>query len=317
MSVVGQLYRIIIDDVIKNVKSEFAAEGLDDTVLQELQQTWELKLQQSGAVNLAMGDGVADYGQHATYSYDLNTHYNISNTNFLQNPFPVDLSHNTLYNMQNSQAYLPAPVEMPAAPRPYPSSASTQLAATALRSLNANPPYDSLGKPQQYMPAPTWDTTPVNVTLSGRAGTSNASIQNIIRQQDGASDQPQELQQTSSTSEETKQIDEMVLQKYEEILKKKAAAKSKKTKKIIPQLDGKSGDSDDDDESDGDIGDEELDSDLDDDDDTEPETENFVLCQYEKVTRIKNKRKTNLKDGIMHLNGRDSVFHKATGEFDW
>jgi len=63
--------------------------------------------------------------------------------------------------------------------------------------------------------------------------------------------------------------------------------------------------------------DEELDSDLDDEDDAEPETEHLVLCQFEKVTRIKNKRKCNLKDGIMHLHGRDSVFHKATGEFDW
>jgi transcription initiation factor TFIIA large subunit len=306
MSVVGQLYRIIIDDVIKNVKAEFAAEGLDDNVLQELQQTWEMKLQQSGAVNLAMGEN-ADYAQHTAYQYDLNTY----NTNFLQTPFP-DLSHNTLYTM-NSQAYLP-PVDMSAAPRPY-STPNTQLAATALRSLNANT-FDTLGKPQQYMPAPSWNSQ-VNVNLNDRSGASNASIQNIIRQQDGASDQPtQEDSHATSKMEETKKVDEAIFQKYEEILKKKAEKAQKKTKSI-PQLDGKSGDSDEEDDDEEAEGDEELDSDLDDDDDAEPETENFVLCQYEKVTRIKNKRKTNLKDGIMHLNGRDSVFHKATGEFDW
>lgn len=310
MSVVGQLYRIIIDDVIKNVKAEFAAEGLDDSVLQELQQTWELKLQQSGAVNLAAGEGVADYGQHAPYSYDLNTY----NANFLNTAFP-DLSHNpSLYNL-NSQTYIPTAADMTAAPRPYPSTQSTQLAATALRSLNTNapPPFEAIGKPQHYMPAPSWNSTPVNVNLADRSNSSNASIQNIIRQQDGASDQTQEDQSQASKSEETKQIDEMILQKYEEIVKKKAE-KYMKTK-TIPQVDGKSGSEDDSDNELG--GDEELDSDLDDEDDTEPETENFVLCQYEKVTRIKNKRKTNLKDGIMHLNGRDYVFHKATGEFDW
>jgi transcription initiation factor TFIIA large subunit len=32
---------------------------------------------------------------------------------------------------------------------------------------------------------------------------------------------------------------------------------------------------------------------------------------------VKNKRKCNLKDGIMNLNGRDYLFHKATGEFEW
>lgn len=310
MSVVGQLYRVIVDDVIKNVKSEFAAEGLDDTVLQELQQTWELKLQQSGAVNLAMGDTTDQYQQHAAYPYDLTTY---TNPTFIPTHNFPELTHNPLYNM-NSQAYLTSPVDMTPAPRPYStaSNPSTQLAATALRSLNAAS-FETLGKPQQYMPAPSWNTAPVNLG-EARINTP-ASIQNIIRQHDGASDQPQET--LPNRSEDTKSIDEMVTKKYEEILQKKAEKASKKSAKTIPQLDGKGKGSEDDDDDDDALGDEELDSDLDDDDDTEPETDNFVLCQYEKVTRIKNKRKTNLKDGIMHLNGRDSVFHKATGEFDW
>jgi transcription initiation factor TFIIA large subunit len=59
-----------------------------------------------------------------------------------------------------------------------------------------------------------------------------------------------------------------------------------------------------------------LGSELDDNDD-EPETDDLVLCQFEKVTRIKTKHKCSLKDGIMHLNGRDYHFHKATGEFEF
>jgi len=51
--------------------------------------------------------------------------------------------------------------------------------------------------------------------------------------------------------------------------------------------------------------------------DEEPTTENYVLCQFEKITRVKNKRKCILGSGIMHLNGQDYVFHKATGEFEW
>ncbi len=61
-----------------------------------------------------------------------------------------------------------------------------------------------------------------------------------------------------------------------------------------------------------DIGDPDLDV-----SDEEPDTDHLVLCQFEKVTRVKNKRKCNLKDGIMLLNGREYLFHKATGEFDW
>lgn len=51
--------------------------------------------------------------------------------------------------------------------------------------------------------------------------------------------------------------------------------------------------------------------------DEEPTTENYVLCQFEKITRVKNKRKCILGSGIMHLNGQEYVFHKATGEFEW
>ena len=46
-------------------------------------------------------------------------------------------------------------------------------------------------------------------------------------------------------------------------------------------------------------------------------TENVVVCQYDKITRTKNKWKFNLKDGIMNLNGKDYVFQKATGEAEW
>ncbi|KAI8814685.1 transcription factor IIA, alpha/beta subunit-domain-containing protein [Cladochytrium replicatum] len=88
----------------------------------------------------------------------------------------------------------------------------------------------------------------------------------------------------------------------------------------IGQVDGKLDDDDDDDEdekSDGDDGG--INSDLDDDDseDDEAEAEHFILCQYEKVGRIKNKWKCALKDGIVHVNGKDYLFSKANCDFEW
>ncbi|XP_021058147.1 transcription initiation factor IIA subunit 1-like [Mus pahari] len=47
------------------------------------------------------------------------------------------------------------------------------------------------------------------------------------------------------------------------------------------------------------------------------DTENVVVCQYDKIHRSKNKWKFHLKDGIMNLNGRDYVFSKATGDAEW
>lgn len=47
------------------------------------------------------------------------------------------------------------------------------------------------------------------------------------------------------------------------------------------------------------------------------ETDNIVVCQYDKIIRNRNKWKFYLKDGIMNLNGQDYVFQKANGDAEW
>jgi len=65
------------------------------------------------------------------------------------------------------------------------------------------------------------------------------------------------------------------------------------------------------------IKDEESVSDVEDDDEEEPQTDNLILCQFEKIVRVKNKRKCYLKDGVMRLNGRDYFFSTAVGECEF
>ena len=111
----------------------------------------------------------------------------------------------------------------------------------------------------------------------------------------------------------------------------------------VPQLDGHAESSDDDVSNGDDDDDEESDSDFDTDDEERMDgeigiemdppcsaddvsdeeasevfdTENVVVCQYEKISRSRNRWKVVLKDGVMSLNGRDYAFHKACGEVDW
>ncbi|KAE8711441.1 serine/arginine repetitive matrix protein 1-like isoform X1 [Hibiscus syriacus] len=81
----------------------------------------------------------------------------------------------------------------------------------------------------------------------------------------------------------------------------------------IPQND--TGDDDDDEPLNEDDDDED---DLDDvDQGEELNTQHLVLAQFEKVTRTKSRWKCTLKDGIMHINNKDILFNKATGEFDF
>lgn len=70
--------------------------------------------------------------------------------------------------------------------------------------------------------------------------------------------------------------------------------------------------------------DEAINSDLD-DSDSEGERDDpvagadsdIVFCTYDKVARVKNKWKCILKDGMIHVNGKDYLFAKCTGEFEW
>ncbi|KIJ55105.1 hypothetical protein M422DRAFT_23756 [Sphaerobolus stellatus SS14] len=73
-------------------------------------------------------------------------------------------------------------------------------------------------------------------------------------------------------------------------------------------------------------GEEEINSDLDDSDsegegaedvDSGAPGQDIVFCTYDKVARVKNKWKCVLKDGMVHVNGKDYVFQKCTGEFEW
>lgn len=47
------------------------------------------------------------------------------------------------------------------------------------------------------------------------------------------------------------------------------------------------------------------------------DTDNVVVCQYDKISRSRNKWKLYLKDGIMNLAGKDFVFQKSNGDAEW
>jgi hypothetical protein len=52
-------------------------------------------------------------------------------------------------------------------------------------------------------------------------------------------------------------------------------------------------------------------------DDSDPQTNNLIIGLYQKVTRVKNKRKVQLRNLVFHIRGKDYVVRSAVGEFDW
>ncbi|NWS37558.1 TF2AY factor, partial [Probosciger aterrimus] len=47
------------------------------------------------------------------------------------------------------------------------------------------------------------------------------------------------------------------------------------------------------------------------------DTDNLIVCQYDKIHRSKNKWKFYLKDGVMSFEGKDHIFSKAVGDAEW
>ncbi|XP_070590820.1 TFIIA-alpha and beta-like factor isoform X2 [Erythrolamprus reginae] len=47
------------------------------------------------------------------------------------------------------------------------------------------------------------------------------------------------------------------------------------------------------------------------------DTDNIIVCQYDKVQRSKNRWKFYLKDGVMCFGGKDYIFSKAIGDAEW
>jgi len=71
----------------------------------------------------------------------------------------------------------------------------------------------------------------------------------------------------------------------------------------------------------------ELTSDLDDSDDDlmgngvngdgEEDDIDFIFCLYDKVQRTKSKYKVALTHGVIGIQGREWVFNRASGDYDW
>ncbi|CAF1008759.1 unnamed protein product [Adineta ricciae] len=294
VSDVKKIYQDVIEDVCSAVREALTAEGCDDHTLQELRNLWLERLENSKAVEPPTTSTV-DQVTNREYRHPTTGDTNHSSTMNNKHPAGIKSVHSRVQQATNSGVsnfnnYTTA----------------TNLNPSLLSSAN------SIGS--QFVRA-TYSITPTNPSNIG-----NSTMQ-TANQLDGAHD--------------------------EECTKKSKQHRKKKPPiiEISFQLDGTGppvGDDEDDDE-DSDLEGNDVAEDLEDDDDEdgaeegkedpnplcsdddvsddEPaelfETENVVVCQYDKISRTKNKWRFILKSGIMNLEGRDYVFSKATGDADW
>ncbi|KAI7828909.1 transcription factor IIA, alpha/beta subunit [Gamsiella multidivaricata] len=303
---VTAVYRFVIDDVITNVRRDFEDMGVDETIMHELQRSWETKIAQSKVVAFQPSESTAPAEPYEFDEYDQSAAASASASVPAVAP-----------GLASYTAPPPPPGSFNYRVEQTPAANLANVASTTLPGDNSN-----VGRPQPHVP-PRSTSGGKNISLpgGGRNGTTNSTN---IPQTDGAADVA-ELEFMSTTEldayvekrfMEARETEQLTGQAPGEMtftltLSERAARKAKRDGLegfTIGQVDG-------DHDEDDDTG---LGSDLDDSDgDMDDESDNIVLCQYDKVSRTKSKWKCVLKDGIMLINGRDYLFHRANGDFEW
>ncbi|CAG9859589.1 unnamed protein product [Phyllotreta striolata] len=349
---VVRIYQEVIDEVISGVREHFLEDGIDESVLQELKQTWETKLMSTKAVQeepveKKRIDHIASNG----FPKPLN------NPNAPANAPPQAQPQSAPVQppLQHLDKLVPIQITLP----PQPGSDGSQ------RVLTIQVPGSALqgNQLQKVLTGPVITATMglpahiassllqqhVNAALnSQQQGAAVAIVNKNVIQTDGALDGGECSRGEDLESERRVRCDRELEDLIEEggisieIVVPRNRKKVKDTKKKIVQTDGPHDTSDDDDDgSDDDNDDDDLDDEKDEDDqemedeggeeeplnseddvtDDDPtdlfDTDNIVVCQYDKIIRNRNRWKFYLKDGIMNLNGADFVFQKATGDAEW
>ncbi|CAO3608989.1 unnamed protein product [Cunninghamella blakesleeana] len=398
-AIVSNVYRYVIDDVINQVRGEFEDMGIDESVLRELQRSWETKVARSRVANFGFnGDEYYDeeseqsnantqneghyseqYSQNAPTAANLatignatvrtqtqpnnankiktennvtalpsnvnsNNNNNNNNTNNTNNPLklpqpqPQSQQHPppTLPSITSPQQQLP--YNLPHLP---PVNGGNQfhqmLHPTALSS--PNPPHHQQPPTLPDLQLPGGSNRPhlpqndgLNDTMTTEEIDAHLE-QKIMKVHEQQSQNKEDEIIFSATTYSGERLSLEQLPDHIKLLMKDARERAIQagaisSKSRIGQLDGDNDNpttpaNNNNDATKNTGNDDDINSDLDDSDESDDEAkggeeiEHIILCLYDKVTRTKNKWKCVLKDGIMLVNGRDYLFHRANGDFEW
>ncbi|CAG9762716.1 unnamed protein product [Ceutorhynchus assimilis] len=303
------IYQQIIEDVITKVKEEFLEEGIDEHVLQELKQIWQSKLAATNCVpnepdkQSRAANSSEQVASSEPQQMEPTQSVAIASTSGTASGFAPDtkmvLVDITLPSQNGDQRVLK--IKIP----------STALQGNQLHNLLAG----ALNGPvfQAIISLPhTLATSIMQQYINGALLS----------------------QPTATSTKNPAQTDGAMSDSEIKTVFPNQKGQNKKIANKLNQVDGH-GDSSSDDSTEGsdvDVQDEEMENkgsdegsdeeSLNSDDDDEDfedhfDTDNIVVCQFEKVYRHRNKWRFQFKDGIMNLNGVDGVFHKASGHTEW
>uniref|UniRef100_A0A3Q4AB38 Uncharacterized protein n=1 Tax=Mola mola TaxID=94237 RepID=A0A3Q4AB38_MOLML len=333
-SPIPKLYKSVIEDVINEVRELFLDEGVDEQVLLELKTLWENKLLQSKAV-----DGFHTEEQAALQAAQQHQHQHqqqstpqqqviVQDSKILQHinatgmvtPGSLPLyclpgqilqvvraPNGAQYIIQQPQQQILLQQQM------QPSGVQAPVIQQVLTPLQGGLSQQTgvIIQPQQIVLAS-------GNKVQGTTQVTAAQIQQIQQAQGAAAPQAQTQQQVQPQAQPQPQAQQPPMMLQVDGTGDTSSEEDEDEEEEYDEDDEEEKDKDG--GEDGQVEEEPLNSgdDVSDEEDQELfDTENVVVCQYDKIHRSKNKWKFHLKDGIMNLNGRDYVFSKAIGDAEW
>ncbi|KAJ3749600.1 transcription factor IIA alpha/beta subunit [Lentinula detonsa] len=312
--IVPTTYRFVIDDVIASIKPEFEEYGVSEDVLAELQHKWENKVIASHVADFEVVVNVPQaqapphsYQTHAMHMLPNHAAYVAAPHSYVGTPNthpgvkaePID----TRYMLQSApqMAYnlphLPGPAvngaRQPALPQygGQTSILSFPPGPPSVQAMSANGAGVPLGRP--YVP-PTNASSAPHAPASAPAGTSSSNS--------GGGGSAGRIPQLDGPSEDESDEDSQTPPPYA----------PRPTHPSLPQPQASTSASADPEAINSDLDDSDTGDEEEADDGAVGETD-IVFCTYDKVARVKNKWKCILKDGMIHVNGKDYLFSKCTG----
>lgn len=306
--IVPQAYRTVIDDVITNIRSEFDEYGVSEDVLADLQARWEAKI---------ISSNVADFEPEtkSTEPHAVNPSAPPMQASF---PPPPPPPHPSSYP-HHPAAYPPLPHHQ------YPTNgALPPISVKAEPGVNEQRYPLAISHPMQMqqgypLPPPAHPHPPPPQPTGQAPANGSLPAYQQSQQQRRAGGQPPYADVNKGKSREH---DVPLIPQ----LDGPSSTTSSVSSSTPPPGAGLTGTSGNQQRGNQNGPSEEINSDLDDSDsegeggeeaDTGGPEQDIVFCTYDKVARVKNKWKCVLKDGMVHINGKDYLFTKCTGEFEW
>lgn len=283
----ANLYERIIDDVIQESRQDFEDSGIDEQTLLDLRNIWKEKLSKTNV---------------AKFSWDKKREEEEAKEKALE---------------AQEQAL----------------ETSTSIGAPSVGMNGTSDTNEYAIKAEEAKTAPQTQNIGVNTTSKpDENGTANLETHNIILPGGGAAGLGQTDGSLPTEIEIT--IDDVPPNLRRKLAEQKKKARKHKKRSLLgtaSQADGANDEQSDDSADDSDLGSDlgidsdEINSDLDDpesddinsDEDNDNPEANIMLCLYDRVQRVRNRWKCNLKDGIANIDGQDYAFQKATGDSEW